>query len=101
LVAADSLGPLIVSSYDTEFPEREPELRCEKKPYPLLEYDSALEVSLFVEVSALNSLRPQTRNVEAGYPEAFDAARHRIHETARKVYSRTCEGGYLLAAADF
>lgn len=64
-------------------------------------YDSALEIPFFVEVSALYKLNPQTRNVEAGYLEAFDAARDRIHETARKVYSRTGEGAYLLAAADF
>ena len=30
-------------------------------------YDSALEISFFVEVSALNKLNPQTRNAEAGY----------------------------------
>jgi hypothetical protein len=64
-------------------------------------YDSALEISFFVEVSALYKLHPQTRDVEAGYLEAFDAARDRIHETARKVYSRARKGAYLLAAADF
>ena len=64
-------------------------------------YDSALEISFFVEVSALYKLNPQTRNVEAGYLEAFDAARDRIHETARKVYSRNRQGAYLLAAVDF
>ena len=51
-------------------------------------YDSPLDVSFFVEVSALYKLNPQTRNVEAGYLEAFDAARDRIDETARKVYWR-------------
>ena len=30
-----------------------------------------------------------------------DGARGRIHETARKVYSRSRKGTYLLAAADF
>ena len=64
-------------------------------------YDSALEISFFVEVGALLKLIPQTRNVEAGYLEAFDAAKDRIHATARRVYSRTREGAYLLAAADF
>ena len=64
-------------------------------------YDSALEISFFVEVSALHKLYPLTRTVEAGYLEAFDAVRDRIHETARKVYSRACKGVYLLAAADF
>jgi len=64
-------------------------------------YDSALEISFFVEASALCKLKPQTRTVEAGYLEAFDAARDRIHETARKVYSRARKGAYVLAAADF
>jgi hypothetical protein len=39
--------------------------------------------------------------VEAGYLEAFDAARDQIHETARKAYSRAHKGAYILAAADF
>lgn len=64
-------------------------------------YDSALEISFFVEASALRRLNPQTSNAEAGYLEAFDAARDRIHETARKVYSQARKGAYLLAAADF
>jgi hypothetical protein len=64
-------------------------------------YDSALEISFFVEASALCKLKPQTRMVEAGYLEAFDAARDQIHETARKAYSRAHKGAYILAAADF
>ena len=64
-------------------------------------YDSALEISFFLEVSALHKLNPQTGNVEEGYLQAFDAARDRIHETARKVYSQAPKGAYLLAAADF
>lgn len=64
-------------------------------------YDSALEVSFLVELGALYKLDPQTRNEEAGYLEAFDAARDRIHEAARKAYSRTHKGAYLLAAVDF
>lgn len=64
-------------------------------------HDSALEISFFVEVSALYKLNPQTKSVESGYLEAFDAARPQIHETARKAYSRDYKGAYLLAAADF
>jgi hypothetical protein len=64
-------------------------------------YDSALEVPFFVEGVALCKLKPETKTVEAGYLDAFDAQRDRIHETARKVYSRTRKGSYLLAAADF
>lgn len=64
-------------------------------------HDSTLEISFFVAVSALYKLTPPTRNVEAGYLEAFDAARDRIHETARNVYSRARKDAYLLEAADF
>ena len=64
-------------------------------------YDSALEIPFFAEVSALFKLIPQTRNVEAGYLETFDAARGRIHETARKIYSQSRKDAYLLAAVDF
>ena len=64
-------------------------------------YDSALEISFFLEVGALHKLSPQTVGMEVGCLEAFDAARDRIHETARKVYSQARKGAYLLAAADF
>lgn len=64
-------------------------------------YDGALEISFFIEVSALLKLNPQTETAEAGYLEAFDAVRDRIYETARKVYSRAFNGACLLAAADF
>ena len=64
-------------------------------------YDSALEISFFIEVNALNKLDPVARSVEAELLEAFDAARDRIHETARKVYSRSRKDAYVLTAADF
>lgn len=65
-------------------------------------HDSALEISFFVQVDALFKLNPQTRNLEAGFLEAFDAVRDRIHEAARKVYSpRAHKDAYLLVAADF
>ena len=65
-------------------------------------HDSALEISFFVQVDALFKLNPQTRNLEAGFLEAFDAVRDRIHEAARKVYSpRARKDVYLLVAADF
>ena len=64
-------------------------------------YDGALEILYFVEVGALYKLAPRTRNAEAGYLEAFDSARTRIHDTARRVYRRSRKGPYLLTAADF
>ena len=66
-------------------------------------YDSAIEVSFFVEADALKKLRPEMVNAEAGSLEAFDAARKRIHEVAEEVYARGHKGSYayVLAAADF
>lgn len=64
-------------------------------------YDSAVEISFFVEVGALCKLNPQTSNAEAGYLETFDAALDRIQESARTAYARGRKGAYLLAAADF
>lgn len=64
-------------------------------------YDSALEISFFVEAGALYKLNPETSEVEGGLLETFDAERNRIHEAASKVYSRGRTGSYLLAAEDF
>lgn len=64
-------------------------------------YDSALEVCFFIEASALCKLTPGTSGMDTDCLETFDAARERIFEAARKVYSRKSRGPYLLAAADF
>ena len=66
-------------------------------------YDRVMEVVFLVEAGALRKLDPETPNEEAGYLDAFDAARERIHETARRTYSRARKGTYthVLAAADF
>jgi Protein of unknown function (DUF1488) len=66
-------------------------------------YDSAIEVSFFVEESALRLLCPQMSDAEAGFLSTFDAARVRIHKVAEKVYVRSGRGAsaYGLAAKDF
>lgn len=64
-------------------------------------HDSSLEIAFFIEVAALHKLNPATRDAEAGYLEAFDGLRERIHEIACKAYSRAHRGAYLLAATDF
>jgi hypothetical protein len=66
-------------------------------------YDSAIEVSFFVESDALHKLCPEMSSVEAGYLEAFDATTKRIHEVATKVYAHGNKGSYShsLAAKDF
>jgi len=64
-------------------------------------YDSALEISFFLDVAALRRLAPEAPDNEAGYLDAFDAARARIHATARKAYARGRNTAYVLAAEDF
>ncbi len=67
-------------------------------------YDSAMEISFFVEGNALKRFSPQMGSTEAGFLKAFDAARQQIHEVAEKVYARGRKNGsysFNLAAADF
>jgi len=66
-------------------------------------YDSAIEISFFVEANALQKLSPEMSTTEDGYLKAFDATRERIHEVADKVYARDHKGSYAytLAAEDF
>ncbi len=65
-------------------------------------YDSAIEVSFFVEESALKKLCPKMNNVETEYLDAFDTTIKRIHNAAEKVYLRIGKGasGYNLVADD-
>ena len=66
-------------------------------------YDSAIEVSFFVETDALKGLCPKMSGVEAGFLQAFDTARNKIYEAANKVYVRDGRGAYsyILSAKDF
>jgi hypothetical protein len=65
-------------------------------------HDNALEVTFFLEESAIFKLAPSTRNVEAGILAAFDSARDRILAAAAKVYVPAQRRSfYILAARDF
>ena len=66
-------------------------------------YDKTVEISFFVELDALKRLCPEMSNAEAGFLQAFDTERTRIHEVADKVYARAGKGtyAYILAAKDF
>jgi hypothetical protein len=66
-------------------------------------YDRAIEVTFFMETDALEKLCPDINSVEAGFLEAFDRARKRIHEAAEKVYTRGRKGlyAYLLTSKHF
>jgi len=66
-------------------------------------YDRTIEISFFVELDALKKLCPDMNNVEAGFLEAFDGARQRIHEVAEAVYVRGKDRRYAhsLTAEEF
>jgi len=66
-------------------------------------YDSAIEVSFFIETDALKQLCPEMDDVESGFLKAFDAAREQIHEVADRAYRRDENSHYscILSVEDF
>ncbi|MDH5217763.1 MAG: DUF1488 domain-containing protein [Gammaproteobacteria bacterium] len=66
-------------------------------------YDSAIEISFYVEADALKRLCPEMGDVEKSYLLAFDDSREKIYEIADKLYTHGRKGNYayILAAKDF
>lgn len=64
-------------------------------------YDSAMEASFFVGISALQSIEPRMTIDEASILTAFDDHRDRICAAAAKVYARGHKGSYELNRSDF
>jgi len=64
-------------------------------------YDSAMEVSFFINEDALTRIQPGARLDEEGFLNAFDSNRDLICAAAAKVYVRGSKGSYDLVAADF
>ena len=64
-------------------------------------HDGALEVSFFVEESALRQIAPASGYDEAAALKIFDANRERIFKAARTAYSDRRKGSYALIASDF
>ncbi len=64
-------------------------------------YDDALEIAFFLDADVLASLVPRASLDEEGCLSAFDAARERIHEVARRAYTRADKGVYFLVGSDF
>ena len=62
-------------------------------------YDNAIEISFLLEEDALKKLCPDMLHGEAGFLDAFDAARVRIHELADKVYVQSGNRSYALCLA--
>ena len=63
--------------------------------------DGAIEVSFFLDQSALEKIATRAPAGEASLLESFDQNRERILRTARKVYERRRKGSYELYATDF
>ena len=66
-------------------------------------YDSAIEISFYLETGALKKINPKVNVNEAEILQAFDAARVRIYEAAQKAYGRDQKNSYAfsLSEADF
>jgi hypothetical protein len=64
-------------------------------------YDSAMETSFFVTLTALQSIEPRMTDDEASILTAFDHHRDRIFETAARVYARGYKGSYDVTRSDF
>jgi hypothetical protein len=85
------------------FPNRSRSFDATKSRVRFWGYDSAIEISFFLETDALQKLIPEMSDAEAGVLKAFDATRERIYEVAARVYARNrkASGAYILAADDF
>ena len=66
-------------------------------------YDSALEITFFVDSSLLARLCPDCGDSEAGLLKAFDTMIERIHDAARKAYKGNRERSdiFVLTEAQF
>ena len=85
------------------FPNQSRSFDAKKNRVRFWGYDSAIEISFFVEADALQKLSPEMGGAEVGCLKAFDAMRERIHEVANQVYVLGHKGSYayVLAAEDF
>ncbi|RUT97553.1 DUF1488 domain-containing protein [Mesorhizobium sp. USDA-HM6] len=64
-------------------------------------HDGMFEVPFFIEAGALTSSSCKgSEMAEAACLAAFDAARHSIHASARKLYSGARRTIYTITAAD-
>lgn len=57
-------------------------------------YDSAIEISFYVEADTLKKLIPEMEGTEAGILQAFDSVREQLHDAAAKAHGRADIGTY-------
>jgi hypothetical protein len=82
------------------FPNQSRSYDASKQRVRFWAYDQALEISFFVEASALRSGDPQAARSEATILGDFDRDRSKILRAAGRIYSRHSKGSYTLTAAD-
>ena len=70
------------------FPNEARSFDAEKARVLFWGYDTAIEISFFLEIAALRLIHPPTDETEAGLLEAFDTVRDRVHEVAVDVWRR-------------
>ncbi len=63
--------------------------------------DGAIEISFFLDESALIGILSEPPSSEASLLESFDQNRERILRAARKVYERRRKGSYDVFGSDF
>ncbi len=86
-----------------EFPNTSRSFEATKNRIRFWGYDSAIEITFFVEVAALMKLCPEVSSTEIDLLDAFDSTVERIHQMASAVYGRSRDRSYVyaLAADDF
>ena len=85
------------------FPNRSRSFQSGKNRVRFWGYDSALEITFFVEAEALMKMCPDAGTDESKMLDCFDNALDEIRAVADKVYQHRRERAYVyvLAAKDF
>lgn len=85
------------------FPNRSRSFNSEKGRVQFWGHDGTIEVTFFLDASALEKLQSMKSHTEEGFLAAFDTALARIHSVAAKMYARNRKGVYVcsLTASDF
>jgi hypothetical protein len=86
-----------------EFPNQSRSFEATKNRVRFWGYDSAIEITFFMEEEALMKICSEASSTEIALLDAFDYTMEQIHQTARKIYERSRDHSYVyvLAANDF
>lgn len=86
-----------------EFPNQSRSFETPENRVRFWGYDSAIEITFFMEEAALMKISPEATSTESALLGAFDDNLERIRQIARKTYERSRDRAYahVLAANDF